>query len=331
MSPFARIVKYERVKTPLWSSSNAKTKQSDIERQKATKYSGKDCKITPKQQPNLQQTQSQKPASQTQPESNRTRQKQYQHGRKTPATLEHKAQVLKPHLEAIEQAKEVFVRYNSQFAGLKGSELSFAEEALHARNIIQDSYNNTSTEKFALTSATIESVQRALYMAASVGLSLNPIKKHAYLVPRFNRNSGQLECHLEPSYRGLEFIAFRAGLLKKVHCVLVHAKDKFEWINESERPIHTYNPFAPDNERGLFVGGYCIADFTDGTRHVSFTTDKTIIQCQGVSQYDAIWNTWKDKMREKTIIRQAFNEWPIFDATLTRLSSYLVDCDRAAA
>ncbi|WP_256385081.1 recombinase RecT [Photobacterium toruni] len=314
MNPFEREVSYMRVKTPLWSASNTQPKQSDLEKEKAAKYTNKSSSVQSpiQQQRPIQQQQQQRPIQQQQ------RPKQQQVPLVSP--------FLAP-FDAIEQSQEIFTAHNQQYKSINGSALTFKEEALYARNIILDNYNSASDKKYALASATVDSVQRALYMAATVGLSLNPIKKHAYLVPRFNKNSGRLECHLEPSYRGLEYIAFRAGILKKVHCVLVYAKDKFEWINECERPRHEFNPFHGQKERGQFVGGYCIADFNDQTQHISFATAGTISLCQSVSLYDGIWNKWQDKMREKTIIKQAFGEWPLFDPCVTALSSYFNACD----
>ena len=322
MNPFEQDVSYTRVKTPLWASQQ---KQSNLEKNKEDNYTK--AKQS-QQQPVQQQSQQQRPAQQQQPAQQQSQQQSQQ--QRQPAQQQSQSRILSPFLvpfDAIEQSQEIFTAHNQQYDGVKGSDLTFKEEALYARNIILDNYNNASNKKFALTSATPDSVKRALYMAATVGLSLNPIKKHAYLVPRYNKSSGKLECCLEPSYRGLEYIAFRAGILKKVHCVLVYSKDKFKWISERERPLHEFNPFQSERDRGQFIGGYCIADFTDNTQHISLVTAQTIILCQSVSQYDGIWSKWRDKMREKTIIKQAFGEWPLFDPCITSLNAYFNTCD----
>jgi len=67
-----------------------------------------------------------------------------------------------------------------------------------------------------LDKATIESKLQAVLNVAQVGLTLNPVLKLAYLVPRFE--NGAVKCFLEPSYQGLVKLITDTGSAKNVTC-----------------------------------------------------------------------------------------------------------------
>ena len=66
------------------------------------------------------------------------------------------------------------------------------------------------------------SIIRACYEAASLGLMINGVLGHAYLVPYLGKTKA---AQLIIGYRGLVELAMRSGKLRQVGAELVHAND----------------------------------------------------------------------------------------------------------
>jgi recombination protein RecT len=91
---------------------------------------------------------------------------------------------------------------------------------------------------------------------AAIGISLNPAKRQAYLVPR----DGKI-C-LDISYMGLMDLAMATGSIKWAQAEIVYAQDSFALNGFDKPPTHTYNPFSKD--RGDVVGCYVVVKTADG-------------------------------------------------------------------
>src|ERR1043166_7788210 len=92
--------------------------------------------------------------------------------------------------------KEIFLQIRSMWVEQSGlDEAAFAREISFA---IQLSIKNPYLKECDQTS-----VLRAIMNVAQIGLTLNPVSKYAFLVPRYNSQARVLECVLEPSYIGL--------------------------------------------------------------------------------------------------------------------------------
>ena len=92
------------------------------------------------------------------------------------------------------------------------------------------------------------SLQNAIVNVASIGISLNPALKHAYLVPR----KGGV-C-LDLSYMGLLHLAQSSGVILWGQCKVVRANDTYQNAGLSKEPTHIANTFG---DRGDIVGAYC--------------------------------------------------------------------------
>lgn len=91
-----------------------------------------------------------------------------------------------------------------------------------------------------------QSVINAVTNIAAIGISLNPAKKQAYLVPR----DGKI-C-LDISYMGLMDLAIQSGSISWGQAELVYSQDSFELRGFDKPPVHGRNPFSRD--RGDIVG-----------------------------------------------------------------------------
>lgn len=186
--------------------------------------------------------------------------------------------------------------------------INFEREAGFAIQVL--SGNN-----YAMTTAmnNRQSVVDAVTNIAAIGISLNPAKKQAYLVPR----DGKI-C-LDISYMGLMDLAQATGSVKWAQAALVHEADGFALTGIDKPPQHTFNPFGKD--RGPVVGVYV----TIKTSHDEYLTHTMTIEeahairdrssawksfQAGKSKTGGPWSTDEGEMVKKTCVKQAYKYWP---------------------
>src|SRR5690606_16275725 len=137
----------------------------------------------------------------------------------------------------IYEAKDTFVSVLSDRSLSFEREAGFAVQALTA---------NDYALRIAMQNR--QSVINAITNIAAIGISLNPAKKQAYLVPRDNRIC------LDISYIGLMDLAMSTGTIRWAQAELVYENDAFALNGFDKPPTHTYDPFSKD--RGDVVGVY---------------------------------------------------------------------------
>lgn len=161
-----------------------------------------------------------------------------------------------------------------------------------------------------------QSVVDAIVNVASIGISLNPAKKQAYLVPRKDKIC------LDISYMGLMDLAQATGSVKWAQAALVHASDSFTLNGLDKPPTHVFNPFSKD--RGEVVGVYCVVKTIDGDY---LTHTMTYDECIAIRDRSEAWKSYKagkakspgpwgtdeGEMVKKTCVKQASKYWPTTD------------------
>jgi len=158
-----------------------------------------------------------------------------------------------------------------------------------------------------------QSVIDAVTNIAAIGISLNPAKKQAYLVPR----DGKI-C-LDISYMGLIDLATATGSIRWAQAALVREKDTFEIVGIDQQPRHAFSPFATD--RGPVVGAYAVAKTSDGDY---LTATMTVAELTGIRDRSSAWKNGKagkkgpwesdeGEMMKKTVIKRAYKYWPKSD------------------
>ncbi len=157
-----------------------------------------------------------------------------------------------------------------------------------------------------------DSLKDAIINVAAIGLSLSPINKQAYLVPRKNR-----VC-LDISYQGFVDLATSRGAILWAKAELVHAKDTFEFQGVNIAPTHTMKDIFGD--RGPVIGGYCIAKMPTGDLLVDFMSIAEIYAIRDRTEAwkaykegkikSTSWQTDENEMSKKTLIRRAHKSWP---------------------
>jgi recombination protein RecT len=181
------------------------------------------------------------------------------------------------------------------------NEVEFKKECFFALDVLR---KNDYLAKAALRNP--GSLQSAIMNVATVGLSLNPALKHAYLLPR-----GKEVC-LDVSYMGMIQLATDTGSIKWVQAEVVYEKDGYTDNGIGERPVHTKNPFDPS--RGKIVGAYCTAKTIDNDYLTTVMSIDDIYSIRNRSEaykrQSGPWKTDEAEMIKKTVIKRAAKTWP---------------------
>jgi recombination protein RecT len=185
---------------------------------------------------------------------------------------------------------------------LSDRDINFEREAGFA---IQAISRNDYTIGIAVKSR--QSVIDAVTNIAAIGISLNPAKKQAYLVPR----DGKI-C-LDISYMGLMDLAMATGSIRWAQAALVHEQDVFVLNGFDRPPTHNYSPFSTG--RGPIVGVYVVVKTADG-EYLTHTMD--IASAYAIRDRSPAWKEkksgpWKTdegEMIKKTCVKQAYKYWP---------------------
>lgn len=159
-----------------------------------------------------------------------------------------------------------------------------------------------------------QSVIDAVTNVSAIGISLNPAKKQAYLVPRDRKIC------LDISYMGLLDLAIASGSIMWGQAELAHESDDFRLNGFDRPPTHERAPFAKN--RGEVVGVYVVAKTHDGDY---LTSTMTIDDVNDIRNRSSAWKAWLSKqkscpwvtdpgeMAKKTVIKRAYKTWPKTD------------------
>lgn len=168
-----------------------------------------------------------------------------------------------------------------------------------------------------LTNADGATVMQSILNVVQVGLSLNPVLKLGYLVPRYDRQSRKSICAFEPSYQGLVKLATDSGSVVSVASHLVYENDHFEvsyGTNESVEHKPTFK------NKGEIIAVYAVATLPDGSKMVDVMDMQEVEDIRERSDSYAafkaekikscVWVSDFGEMARKTIIRRLFKYIP---------------------
>lgn len=202
--------------------------------------------------------------------------------------------------DVVYQLEEAFQRVS-----IDGT-IAFAREAEFA---IQQVTKTDFAMRTALSNK--QSLRDAVTNVSAIGISLNPARKQAYLVPR---DKG---IHLDISYMGLLDMAVASGSIRWGKAELVYENDLFELNGVDKEPTHKFKPFAKD--RGRLIGVYVVVKTPAG----DYLTDHMPIDdVFDIRDRTSAWKAWISKgkknpwvtdegeMIKKTVIKRASKTWP---------------------
>ena len=197
-------------------------------------------------------------------------------------------------IEYISQQEGLFLPALSDDSVVWEKEKQFAIQAMN---------NNDYLKKIAESNQA--SLQSAIINLASIGISLNPALKHAYLVPR----KGGV-C-LDLSYMGLLHLAQSSGVILWGQCKIVRANDTYQNQGLSKEPSHLSNTFG---DRGDIIGAYCTVKTIDGdclTEEMSIAEIFDIrARSEAFKRGNGPWKTDEGEMIRKTVVKRGYKYWP---------------------
>lgn len=206
---------------------------------------------------------------------------------------------------------------SNQLATIESNVFTVTEQAINLavnhKAISIDAENNYAIQQLYKNDVAIKtaqanpvSVQNAILNLSSIGISLNPALKHAYLVPR----DGAI--HLDVSYMGLMHLAQEIGSIEWGQAKIVYANDSYESQGLNKEPIHRFNAFSKD--RGDKVGVYCTVKLPNGDFLTEEMSAEEIdeVRKTSKSQHSAYspWNTFEKEMWRKSVVKRASKYWP---------------------
>ena len=176
-------------------------------------------------------------------------------------------------------------------------------------------------------------IEEAVINVASVGLSLNPIYQHGFLIPR--RKGNAVVCCFDPGYRGLIKLAIDGGLVTMVQAAAVYELEEREGyfkLTRGTNPgvMHETVPFNQGGETvdmGKIIGAYCIAYIERApVPHVTWMPIEDIMHSAMKSESynprdktkkpSGPWVTDFQEMCVKTVIKRGRKQWPGGNARL---------------
>lgn len=201
------------------------------------------------------------------------------------------------------QTKQAIAQAKARFIGAaERSGLDWRAESMFALQTLQ---NNDYLQDVA--EANPWSLTMAMINVAAIGITLNPARQLAFLVPRDGR------VLLDISYRGLIQIGKDEGAIVWAKAEIVRENDTFVYQGMAAMPDHRFNPF--DENRGEMVGAYCAAKLPTGDILVEPMRRDEILQIRNLSKayvkrHAGPWVDFPDEMTKKTVIKRGSKTWP---------------------
>jgi recombination protein RecT len=218
---------------------------------------------------------------------------------------------------------EIYALRDTFQARLSNNSLSFEVEAGFA---VQQMEANDYLLSVAMGNR--QSVINAVTNVAAIGISLNPARKQAYLVPRDKK-----VC-LDISYIGLIDLATQSGSIVWAKSELVYESDQFQMGEPGTLPTHKFNPFGTD--RGDVIGAYVVVKTPGGEylcdamsiREINEIRDRSSAWKAYVSKKASCpWVTDPGEMQKKTVIKRAAKTWPKNERLNMAIQNLNVDLD----
>lgn len=193
--------------------------------------------------------------------------------------------------------RDVIASVEKDWNAVENLRLSFAKEMGFALQIVE---GNASLKAMAMKEPA--QLRQAIYNVALTGLSLNPVLKHGYILPR----KGKLI--FEPSYMGMTEILTQAGTIIQMQSSVVCAGDFIEiQMGDTQAIIHRIDI---NQKRGEIIGAYAIATLPNGQKQHEIMTREEIDSIRKRSQGGQAWDTDFAEMARKTVVRRIFKHLP---------------------
>lgn len=172
-----------------------------------------------------------------------------------------------------------------------------------------------------------DSLRAALLNVAATGLSLNPVKKQAYLIPRNKAVA------LDISYMGILHVAQMSGAIEWGQARIVRAGHTFRLTGINQAPAHEYNPFENDDAAGAIVGAYAVVKLPGGDFLTHCLNMDALLRIRSRSESfksgkNSPWLTDPEPMMKKSAVRGLAPYMPYREA-MAQAMTVVVEAEQA--
>jgi phage RecT family recombinase len=151
-----------------------------------------------------------------------------------------------------------------------------------------------------------QSILNAVVNVARTSVTLNPVMRLAYLVPRKNK------CVLDFSYMGLVAMLRDNNCIKSISAHIVYQDEEFDYDVAYNKITHKPNFAKTEEEHKLRnrIGCYSRATLPNGEVVFEFMPmweiEKVKRLSEGSSNKFSAWQTWEEEMIKKVVIKRHF-------------------------
>lgn len=150
------------------------------------------------------------------------------------------------------------------------------------------------------------SIINAVVNVARTDVTLNPVMRLAYLVPRGGK------CVLDFSYMGLVSMLKSNGNIKTLDAHIVFEDEEFNYdpVNNTIHHIPSFATTEAEHNARQIKGAYSRAVLSSGEIVFEFMPyweiEKVKKQSPSSNSKHSVWVTWRDEMIKKTVIKRHF-------------------------
>ncbi len=144
----------------------------------------------------------------------------------------------------------------------------------------------------------------SMIQAASFGFDLTPSAGEAWLIPRWNKDTGSHECQFQPGFQGLVKLVRQTGQIDYIQARSIYERDAFEYWYDPELQFK-HRP-SLDGDRGAITHVYCVTKLLTGSRLIRVLTHAEVeaIRACSTQKTGAIWNRHWEEMAYKTVLKK---------------------------
>ena len=173
-----------------------------------------------------------------------------------------------------------------------------------------------------LQKCSVESVLKSVFNVSQTGLTLNPVLRYGYLIPRKNI------CKFEPGYQGLIKLATDTDNIESIEVQIVYEGDEVEIDLATNEKILKHVPYLlTGKEQGKILFVYSVALLKGGSKHVEIMSRNQIDDIREYSESykwylgkqkknewaTCVWITDEPEMFRKTVVKRHFKYLPKSD------------------
>ncbi len=192
--------------------------------------------------------------------------------------------------ESLTKIKKYLTRNKPRFEVIKKVDLLTDKIISSAYFAVQ------SSEK--LIQCTPQSIVKATIEASQLGLYIDGILGHAFLIPFKGK------CQLVPGYKGYRKLILASGKIKQIMPYVVYEGDEFRFNYGLNSDIN-HTPLETSDK---IIACYVIITYKDGSKDFRVFFQREIDKARSYSKTatyeDSVWAQHPDKMWEKTAIKR---------------------------